>query len=271
MEFDEKIEKNLTFLLIEDDKTACDEINRYVDDNCNNVRLLGITNNVTDALEKVKATLPDAIILDLELHHGSGNGLQFLIEYAKLELPHRSYILVTTNNSSQITHETARSLGADFIMSKHEDDYSAKGVVDFLLMIYPMLLAMRKPADSAVFSTESPSEKKNRLTQIISRELDLIGISHKHIGYQYLLEAILLTYEQPNTNYSSVLGQNHHRTETAIDRSMQYAINRAWKTSPIEDLQTYYTAKTHSCRGVPTLSEFIFYYVDLIRERENSR
>ena len=179
--------------------------------------------------------------------------------------------MVTTNNSSQITHETARTLGADFIMSKHEDDYSAKSVIDFLIMIYPMLLSMRKRADSELLSTESPSEKKNRLTQIIGRELDFIGISHKLIGYQYLLEAILLTYEQPGANYSTVLGQNYHRTETTIERAMQYAINRAWKTTPIEDLQTYYTAKTHSCRGVPTLSEFIFYYVDLIRERENSR
>ena len=271
MGFDKKTEKILTILLIEDDKTACDEFNRYVDDNCNNVRLLDMTNNVTDALETVKTTLPDAIILDLELHHGSGNGLQFLIEYAKLELPHRSYILVTTNNSSQITHETARSLGADFIMSKHEDDYSTKGVIDFLHMIYPMLLAMRKTADPDLLSMESSSEKRNRLTQIISRELDLIGVSHKHIGCQYLLEAILLTYEQPDTNYSTILGKKYHRTETAIDRAMQYAISRAWKTSSIEDLQTYYTAKTHSSRGVPTLSDFIFYYVDLIRERENSR
>lgn len=271
MGFDENTEKNLTILLIEDDKAACNELRKYIDDNCGDVRLAGITNNVTEALEQVKAFLPDAIILDLELHHGSGNGLQFLIEYAKLELPHRSYILVTTNNSSQITHETARSLGADFIMSKHEDDYSAKGVIDFLLMIYPMLLSMRKNTDSDLLSMESPSVKKNRLTQIISRELNLIGISHKHIGYQYLLEAIILTYEQPGANYSTVLGQKYHRTETTIDRAMQYAISRAWKTTPIDDLQTYYTAKTHSCRGVPTLSEFIFYYVDLIRERENSR
>ena len=267
MGFDEKTEKILTILLVEDDKTACDEIRKYAD-NCNNVRIVGITNSSSEALELVKFNLPDAVILDLELHHGSGNGLQFLTEYAKLELPHRSYILVTTNNSSQITYETARSLGADFIMSKHEENYSAQSVIDFLIMIYPTILSMRKTADHAIAMEKSPSEKKRLLTQAISRELDLIGINRKNIGYKYLLDTILLTYEQPGANTSSILGEKYHRNEISIDRAMQYAINRAWKTAPIEDLEKYYTAKTHSCRGVPTLSEFIFYYVDLLREKE---
>ena len=46
MGFNENTERNLTILLIEDDKTACDEIRNYVDDHCSNVRLAGITNNV---------------------------------------------------------------------------------------------------------------------------------------------------------------------------------------------------------------------------------
>lgn len=266
MEFNVNTEKIMTILLIEDDKTASEEIRKYVD-NCNTVRLTGITNNSKDALELVKSTLPDAIILDLELHHGSGNGLQFLSEYSKLELSHRSYILVTTNNSSQITYETARTLGADFIMSKHEESYSAQSVIDFLIMIYPTLLAMRKHPDNPTAEI-TPSEKKKRLSQAISRELELVGISRKNIGFKYLLETILLTYEQPDADTGSILGQKYHKNEVSIERAMQYAINRAWKTAPIEDLQTYYTAKTHSCRGVPTLSEFIFYYVDLLREKE---
>ena len=73
------------------------------------------TNNSFDAIEMVKNYLPDAVILDLELHLGGGNGLLFLNELKKLTLTRRPYILVTTNNSSNITLEQARSLGANFI------------------------------------------------------------------------------------------------------------------------------------------------------------
>ena len=267
MVLDENTTKKLSILIVEDDKSACDDFKRYTD-TCLNVRLCGITNSSTKALEMVKSTLPDAIILDLELHHGSGNGLQFLSDYSKLELTHRPYILVTTNNSSRITYETARNLGADFIMSKHEEDYSTQSVINFLLIIYPTLLTLRKHSAPINKITETSSEKQQRLTQLITRELDLVGISRKNIGYQYLTETILMTYENPDINATTILAQKYCKQDLSIARAMQYAILRAWRTSPIEDLQTYYTAKTHSCRGVPTLSEFIFYYTGLIRERE---
>lgn len=266
MSLGDNTEKILTILLIEDDQDACDEMKDCVN-NCSNARLVGITNNSSHALELVKTTLPDAIILDLELHHGSGNGLQFLMDFSTLELSHRPYILVTTNNSSQITYETARKLGADFIMSKHEENYSAKSVINFLIMIYPTLLSMRKTATNPVQEESTPYERKQFLTQAVSRELDLIGINRKNIGYRYLLDAILLSFENPGTDICAVLGEKYHKNDISIERAMQYAINRAWRTSPIEDLETHYTAKTHSCRGVPTLSEFVFYYVDLLREK----
>ena len=46
---------------------------------------------------------------------------------------------------------------------------------------------------------------------------------------------------------------------------MQNAINRAWRTFPVEELEAHYTAKTHSCRGVPTIMEFVFYYAGLLK------
>lgn len=254
----------LRILLVEDDSDACDEIENYID-TCNDVSLIGITNHSAEALQMVCQHLPDAVILDLELHRGGGNGLLFLQELSKMELPLRPYILITTNNSSTITYETARNFGADFIMSKHESAYSGQYAIEFLRTIHATLLVSRKQAGSHIPNPPSPEEKQRKLIKRINRELDLVGINRKNVGYQYLTDAILITMKQPQVHLAGIIAQKYHKSDSSVERAMQNAINRAWRTMSTEELETYYTAKTHSERGVPTIMEFVFYYAGLLK------
>ena len=57
----------------------------------------------------------------------------------------------------------------------------------------------------------------------------------------------------------------YEKNDTSVERAMQNAINRAWRSSDIEDLQRYYTAKVDPLKGVPTMTEFIYYYVNKIK------
>ena len=264
MNTNENSEKMLSILLVEDDKTACDEIENYID-SCENVRLTGITGNSDEALELVQYHLPDAVILDLELHNGGGNGLLFLLGLSKLDLPYRPYILITTNNSSEITYESARKFGADFIMAKHESHYSGQYAVEFLRMIQATLISNQQMQASYSAQNESPDLKNRRLTERICRELDLVGISRKNVGYQYLTDAILITLEKPEANLAGIIAKKYQKSDASVERAMQNAINRAWRTFPVEELEAHYTAKTHSCRGVPTIMEFVFYYAGLLK------
>lgn len=260
----ENTDQVLTILLVEDDQTACKEIEDYID-TLDTVSLVGITDHSTKALDLVEQLLPDAVILDLELHHGGGNGLLFLLGLTQLDLPHRPYILITTNNSSNITYETARKFGADFIMAKHESTYSAQYVIEFLRMIHGTLLSNKRMQASYSSEHESPETKQRKLTQRICRELDLVGISRKNVGYQYLIDAILITAEKPEANLPAIIAQKYHKSDSSVERAMQNAINRAWRTFPVEELEAHYTAKTHSNRGVPTIMEFVFYYAGLLK------
>lgn len=264
MNTNEYMDHTLSVLLVEDDRAACEVIENYVD-KCDGITLAGITGNSFEALEMVRQYLPDAVILDLELHHGGGNGLSFLQSLSGLSIGYQPYILVTTNNSSSITYETARKFGADFIMSKHEKDYSGKKVIDFLLMIQETLLANRSLQQQNSAANASPEEKQRKLTQRIYRELDLVGISRKNVGYQYLADAILITYNKPEANLPAVIAEKYRKSDSSVERAMQNAINRAWRTFPVEELEAHYTAKTHSCRGVPTIMEFVFYYAGLLK------
>ena len=110
-------EKIMSILLIEDDKAACYELSRYIE-KFDDLKLIGITKNASEGVSMVCSMPPDVVILDIELHSGTGNGIMFLAELNAGKPARRPYILITTNNSSPATYDMIRHLGADFIMAK---------------------------------------------------------------------------------------------------------------------------------------------------------
>lgn len=258
------MDKILEILLVEDDQTACKELVQAVDNNPDDFNLIGITNNSSRAYQYVVESCPDAVILDLELHHGGGDGLEFLKRLKDSQLSRTPFILVTTNNISEVTHEIARKLGADFIMTKSQEGYSAKSVLEFLKITKSVILNRRNQNQSSGFE-ESPTQAAKRLQRRICLELDKIGISAKSFGYNYLIDAITITIKEPTQHLCDRIAEKHRKSATSVERAMQNAINRAWNTADIQDLLDNYTAKIKSDKGVPTITEFIYYYAQKIK------
>ena len=48
--------------------------------------------------------------------------------------------------------------------------------------------------------------------------------------------------------------------------STHIAINNAWRSTSIDDLMMHYKARINYETGVPTPTEFIYYYKDKIKE-----
>lgn len=250
--------RKLTILLIEDDKAECKNIENCISE-YNDMTLVGITDDENEALRLTQELLPEALILDLELHLGKGNGLSYLRRLKDANLPIKPYILITTNNTSMITYECARDLGADFILYKHQSDYSAENVVSFLRMMKNTILSKTIPVEKEP-EKESPIQKSKRLDRMIYIELDRVGINPKAVGYNYLAEAIKLVMDGNAVNLCKIIGEKNGKTDSSVERAMQNAINRAWRTSDIEDLLKYYTAPIRIDKGVPTIMEFVFHY-----------
>ena len=255
--------QEITVLLVEDDVEECNELQSYAD-SVNDVNLVGITNNSDKALEMVQSFLPDVVLLDLELHQGGGNGLLFLLGLSRMDLPFRPYIIIITHNVSQVTFESARQLGADFILAKYETGYSAQYVIEFIRMTKSAILSHRE-SQNASKPPLTPSQREHKIRQRIQRELTLIGISPKAIGLSYLEDAIYQTIQNPEPNIARGLAKKYGKTDASIERAMQNAINRAWRTNDPEELLANYTARIRSDKGVPTMMEFIYYYAGKIK------
>ncbi|MBR6697438.1 MAG: response regulator [Lachnospiraceae bacterium] len=251
----------LTVILVEDDPLTCANFVKCADA-MDDISLVSVTNNATKALSDIQDLLPDAVILDLELHMGGGNGLDVLNGLNALNI--HPYVIVTTNNSSRITFEFARQLGADFIMAKHQQDYSEQSVLNFLQMTKSVIKSNQNSARISV--GEAPVHYKKRITDRITSELNLIGINPKATGYPYLVDAIILFAEQQTQNICTIIAEHHKKTEPSVERAMQNAINAAWKHTDIDELLTHYTAKIRSSKGSPTVTEFISYYANKIKQ-----
>jgi len=254
--------QQLSILLVEDDMNACNELKHCIEQ-YEDIRLIGITDDSYEALNLVRAHLPNVVLLDLELHHGAGNGLLFLDTLKKAPVEHLPYILVTTHNMSSVTLEEAKELGADFTLAKYERQYSAQYVIDTIQLMRSAIL--KKNTAITPLPELTPSQREQLITQRIQRDMDLIGINPKAIGYKYLVDSIRLTIDGANTNLARILAPKYGKSEKSIERAMQNAIKQAWVTNDIEDLLQYYTAKVRVDRGSPTLMEFVCYYASKIK------
>lgn len=279
----------IKILILEDDTEDCVRFQQYAE-TTDDIDIIGYTGNANEAVRLTKEQQPDAVIVDLELHKGGGNGLQFLSEIKQSGRSHCPFLLVTTNNPSRTIHEAARSLGADFILTKYEEGYSAEYVIRFLKMMYGTIHTSSKNSafsvinggqssfsentatttaardskpETVYYTIEDYSE--NELLEYIREQMNKIGISPKAVGYRYLVDAILIKLKDSDANVYSVLGPKYSKSDPSIERAMQYAINRAWRTNDPMELLQIYTARIHSERGVPTIMEFIYFYVTKTR------
>ncbi|MGN0131251.1 MAG: sporulation initiation factor Spo0A C-terminal domain-containing protein, partial [Lachnospiraceae bacterium] len=260
---EKETESKMNIILIEDDPVTCQNFMKYIE-TIDDMALIEITNNSYRALELVKECLPDAVILDLELNNGEGNGLLFLQELKQSSISPLPYILVTTNISSSTTYDYAHKFGADFIMSKHQENYSEKNAVNLLLMMKDIIQSRRKNITANKSDRPVPSSRERQWQRMIARELDFIGISPKAVGYRYLSDAILLIIQGETNNISGALGEKYQKTNSSVERAMQNAINKAWRGNDIDELLLHYKARISSEKGVPTLTEFIHYYANKI-------
>lgn len=259
--------KPMSLLLIEDDEYECKRFKEYVEIQ-ENVKLVGITNSSDEGLELFKTYLPEAIVLDIELHKGQGSGIEFIENAKELMKEYRPIIIATTNASSSILYDKLHEEGVDLIFYKKQTDYSPKLIISSLLSLRKMLHKFNNADKNIETFVESPADYEAKISKRINTELDLVGISSHLKGREYIHDAIMyLIKEKDNGEGETVfnhLADVHKKSSSSISRVMQTAINYAWRKSSPDDLEMYYTTKIDYNTGVPTPTELIYYYKNKI-------
>ena len=257
--------KPMKVLILEDDVNACNEFIQCIN-NRNDFDLIGITDSDVEALIYLQLRHPEGIVLDIELNNsvsGNTDSLEFLDNIKKLNLNYSPIIIVTTHINSQRTYDILHKNGVDLILYKDQPKYSCSLVLNKFLALRNMF-----SKSSVVSLQEDLIQTENKISKLIYNELDLIGVSTKLKGRDYIHDSILYLIQNNDNkiNVIQYLTKIYKKSGNTITNGIQNAIIHAWRISSLEDLSMHYTAKINYETGIPTPMEFIYYYVDKIKK-----
>lgn len=258
--------KAMKILIIEDDVNDC---NNFINcaENRNDIEIVGMTDSDVEGLKYVKSKHLDGIVLDLELNNsitGNVDSLDFLSELKNLKLDYEPIIIVTTHINSKRIYDMLHREGVDIILYKNHPRYTANYVFNKFIDLREI-----EPTKTVEILKEEIKEHKEKISDAIIRELNLIGIPAKMVGRQYIHDAILYLIENKgdNENVIRYLTKIYKKSGNTITNGIQNAIIHAWNKTAIDDLLEYYKARVNPETGIPTPMEFIYYYVEKL-ERE---
>lgn len=257
--------KPMKILIIEDDITECNNFIECVKKR-NDIQLVAVTDSDIEGLKYVKTKQPEGIILDIELNNsksGNTDSLEFLTNLKKLKLKYEPIIIVTTHVNSKKTYDILHRKGVDFILYKDHPKYSCNHVLNQFINLRV------EPMETEESSIEEILESKEKnISNLINKELELIGVNSKLKGREYIHDAILYLIENVNSDSSvtQYLTKKYKRSATTITNGIQNAIIHAWRVSAVDDLLKNYTAIINHETGIPTPMEFIYYYRDKIKK-----
>lgn len=256
----------MNILLIEDDEQQC-EVYRKIIENNKNIKLVATTNSSSEAIKYAIELKPDGIILDLELTDGEGSGFDFVENLKKHKIEKYPKIVVTTNIYSDSVYNFLHKNKVDFIFYKNQANFSQENVLNMLMLLNEY------DCKNKIISTQNDIKENkdcDKLSKLINQELDLIGVGAHLKGRRYLFDSIRFIIEtgeqDDNVSVIQFLVSKYKRSNSTISRAMQNAILHAWRISSLEDLSALYTARINYETGIPTPTEFIYYYVDKVKK-----
>ena len=258
--------KPMKILIIEDDMNDCKGFIECVK-NREDIEIIAITDSDVEGLKLVKSKRPEGIVLDLELNNsatGSIDSLDFLSNLKKLNLNYEPIVIVTTHVNSKRTYDILHRNCVDIIMYKDNPKYSSEHVLNNLINLRKSGINYRETSIE-----EALEDEENKISNIINEELELIGVTAKLKGRDYIHDAILYLVQDDSNkiNVIQYLVGKYKKSATTITNGIQNAIIHAWNITPPDDLIRYYTARINLGTGIPTPMEFIYYYVNRIKKK----
>lgn len=246
----------LNVFIVEDDENDLKELTSAIEKYPQELNLAGSSKSAFATFDFIRNHLPHAVILDLELQNGQGDGLSLLDKLNNTVLPRKPYILVNTYNKSDYTRKTALNSGADYVFTKQQDGYSAKMVVDHLLKVKPILTG----SDEKPSKPLTEARLENAMREFVQEEFNKLGLIVKHDGYEYLVEAVLLAAKGETQNWDRTIAEKFGKSAECVNHAMQYTLKTTWKRADINNLLKYFTIPLPGDKPEPTVTTFVFFY-----------
>ena len=262
----ENSEKRYKVLIVEDDPDYAIPLKLCLN-NSLQFTTMAVIDSATEALHLVKAGLPDAIIVDLQLNEGSGITLMETIFDMKDELAISPCVIALTDVESLRTQKLLKKI-ADVSFLKQMKGYSPEVVLGALAAMIPVFDRNRPKPPPQI---DTDLDKESRLRKRIERELDCYYIKHGNDAKDLLSETIYLVlqvpkYEKPvMKNILVAVGKKYDKDWRNVNVRIDYLLQKAFSETNEDDLERVFTPYLSVSRTAPTNKEFVMYTADKIR------
>jgi len=244
-------------LIADDNKEFVGLLKEYLDRQ-DDVEVVGTAHNGLEALQAIKDTEPEVVVLDIIMPYLDGIGV--LERLARTEEgPRPKIVMLTAFGQESITHRVLE-LGADYYILKPFD-------FDILAERLRQLFNKQGQAPRALAVKDRDRNQDSKVTAIMHE----LGIPAHIKGYLYLRDAIVMVVNRVDLlskitkELYPTIAEKYLTTPSRVERAIRHAIEVAWDRGNMDFIQRVFGHTISQEKGKPTNSEFIAMVADRLR------
>ena len=266
--------ENVNVVIVDDNPMILNTLDEVISSEAG-LSVIGRADNGKDAIDMIKDTQPDVVLLDLVMPQMDGITVVENIKKKTSMLKNPAFIILSAVGGEQMTEEAFQAGANYFLMKPFDKDILVNKIrrigkrpvrpVPGKVLEAP--LKASTPEEAAMNREEY---MKEHLETDITKMLHELGIPAHIKGYQYLRDAISMVVRDREMMEAVTkilypeIAKKNYTSSSRVERAIRHAIEVAWGRGSLEVIDELFGYTISTGKGKPTNSEFIALIADKI-------
>ena len=266
--------ENVNVVIVDDNPMILNTLDEVISSEAG-LSVIGRADNGKDAIDMIKDTQPDVVLLDLVMPQMDGITVVENIKKKTSMLKNPAFIILSAVGGEQMTEEAFQAGANYFLMKPFDKDILVNkirriGKRPVRPVPGKVLEAPLKAATPEEAAMNREEYMKEHLETDITNMLHELGIPAHIKGYQYLRDAISMVVRDREMMEAVTkilypeIAKKNYTSSSRVERAIRHAIEVAWGRGSLEVIDELFGYTISTGKGKPTNSEFIALIADKI-------
>lgn len=266
--------ENVNVVIVDDNPMILNTLDEVISSEAG-LSVIGRADNGKDAIDMIKDTQPDVVLLDLVMPQMDGITVVENIKKKTSMLKNPAFIILSAVGGGQMTEEAFQAGANYFLMKPFDKDILVNkirriGKRPVRPVPGKVLEAPLKAATPEEAAMNREEYMKEHLETDITKMLHELGIPAHIKGYQYLRDAISMVVRDREMMEAVTkilypeIAKKNYTSSSRVERAIRHAIEVAWGRGSLEVIDELFGYTISTGKGKPTNSEFIALIADKI-------
>ena len=266
--------ENVNVVIVDDNPMILNTLDEVISSEAG-LSVIGRADNGKDAIDMIKDTQPDVVLLDLVMPQMDGITVVENIKKKTSMFKNPAFIILSAVGGEQMTEEAFQAGANYFLMKPFDKDILVNkirriGKRPVRPVPGKVLEAPLKAATPEEAAMNREEYMKEHLETDITKMLHELGIPAHIKGYQYLRDAISMVVRDREMMEAVTkilypeIAKKNYTSSSRVERAIRHAIEVAWGRGSLEVIDELFGYTISIGKGKPTNSEFIALIADKI-------